>query len=247
MMDLSRQNPDWKDPLLCQSWELTDNEGTGMKFTFHPIRLFSTLHLFADGTFLYTTTDSIYPGKWIHDQEDIVLQFQNTRITLSIRKVSEEKLKVFIRKNYQSQEITFSSDGIVHKNPENDPWYPANNTWRIKPQAPESNGQIKERIKNYLHFFSLFLRDNKKRDKSIVDWRGIPTVIGFYSNGISLYQADKIEDAWYNCFYSDDQAMTAYNMIKGVMDNKSINCKDDSQGWVMLDACFLEGVYSEIK
>ena len=135
---------------------------------------------------------------------------------------------------------------MVHKNPQNDPWYPANNSWRIKPETPETKEQIKSRLKDYLRFFSLFLRDNKKRDKSIVDWRGIPTIIGFYSNGISLYSPEKIESSWNNCFYSQEQAMEAYTLIDEVMKTKTINCRDDSKSWVLLDACFLEGLYSKL-
>ena len=108
MIDLANETAGGKNQLLAQDWELTDNDGSGLNLTKSPLTLFSSLHLFPQSIFLYSTPDSIYTGKWSLTDNELLLYFNrlNTKVTMSVENLSSQKLKIYI-KNGEKVRILF--------------------------------------------------------------------------------------------------------------------------------------------
>lgn len=250
LIDLEAEAPQDPDGLLCQGWELTDINGESMRETIVGIPKLSVLHLFADGSYFQKFSDSCAMGKWTKNAEILHLSEEGNKHSYEIKIASlkPEKMKALIRNGTGWTDVTFESDGIQHKLEQNDPYYPGNNRWRVKPVKEENDAQIKERMKNYLKFFTLFLQDSHKRNESVVNWRGIPTIVDFYGNGIGMCNRDEISNSWMHCFYNESQAMQGYELLEKTIQDNYLHCKKtDDGGWVMLDACYMEGLYAAIK
>jgi len=95
-----------------------------------------------------------------------------------------------------------------------DPWSPALNKWRLRPTVPETASEIKDRVRNHLHFmysfFSFAIRG--KRYWVSQDW--FFSVIKPGNNGIALLSVKNIPPHWYDCFYDSAQAMEGYRLLR---------------------------------
>ncbi|HTQ27402.1 MAG TPA: hypothetical protein VMI35_04705, partial [Puia sp.] len=126
------------------------------------------------------------------------------------------------------------------------PFYPANNNWRIKPSRPESGEQIRSRIKNCVHFYALFFKDNAQRQEKDISFIGLPGCFTWYNGGIALTAFIEIGHDWKDCFYSDDQAMTGYNMLNDLMQQTTFKWPPHTENWVKQTESVLEQMYAKL-
>ncbi len=112
-------------------------------------------------------------------------------------------------------ELTIVKEPTQPENNAEDYASPENNTWRIRPAAPESHEQIKQRVMGCLRFSILYLSANaKKNDDDGIPLRPIilPVVIAY--NGLSLEKPFLVEPEWKTLFYNNEQAMEGYKILK---------------------------------
>ncbi len=88
-----------------------------------------------------------------------------------------------------------------------------NNWWRIKPQHPESNEQIKKRVLNHLAFWQLLFHDadEKKRNYVSYNWFSSPLVVA--SNRVVMKFYDEVKKEWNQNFYDSVQAHLGYELM----------------------------------
>ena len=101
-------------------------------------------------------------GTWKFDEAKKILTLKYTNGSSDIyklRALAADKMKLTNVGIKSETVLTFVSDAKRYKNAADDPFYIANNKWRIKPRASESDVAIKQRLKDNLRFFILFYRD----------------------------------------------------------------------------------------
>jgi len=113
-----------------------------------------------------------------------------------------------------------SPDELSYSKESKDPYSGENNQWRIKPAAPESPAQIKERIKNHVHFFILLYDDAQRNETNYVSYEWFVSPLLPASNGIALRHYSRIKDQWENYFYDSTQAMQGYQLLEKAFDKK---------------------------
>jgi len=225
--------------LMSQHWELEDvDKKHWNEFfwdTLRDKRIYSGLYLFPDSTFAENPRTLIALGKWILDKpaSELSLLYPN-RQEKTYRISDFRPTRLFMRYEIGSELLNFefSADNLVYKKPIDDPFHPAHNGWRIRPNLSESAEQIRKRIKGCVQFYALFFKDNRARKDKTISFSGLPNCFTWYNGGIALQSTFELDKKWMGCFYSEEQAMEGYEMIKTVLDKHALKWPSHAGGWI---------------
>ncbi|MEO6671479.1 MAG: hypothetical protein ABIN36_18490 [Ferruginibacter sp.] len=213
-----RQSKIMKD-ILCQDWENAADaaDASDLDITSTLDIMYRGYCFFADGTVLKNPRQDIAIGKWILNDQvkpiSISMTFDNGKTeTYQLAYLSPDKMKLL--KINEPEKITtdFNAEAIRNTNLREDPFYLSNILWRIKPSAPETDKQIKQRLKSCIHFFVLFYQQKIDAKSKAVTFVGLPTCFTFYSGGVSVQDENKLTQKWTDCFYNREQALKAHQL-----------------------------------
>lgn len=225
--------------LLSQDWDMEDADRKHWNEFFwdsvQDKRRYPGLSLFKDFTFTENIRCAIKMGRWSLNKEtrQLLLRFDDgSQKMYFIEKLSLSKIAVTWKREDDEVTLRFSSDGLVHKQPVKDPYYPANNKWRIRPAVSESNEQIRQRLKDCVHFYSLFFKDNRLRQQTDISFIGLPNCFVWYNGGIGLPSLIELDNKWKDCFYSEDQALKGYDMLKRILEKHELIWPKHAASWV---------------
>lgn len=162
--------------LLCQHWEhkgdhelpyLTENDEDPV-----PMRAF---YFFNDGSLVKDPRNTLQIGKWAYDDasKQIEMSFAaGIKKRYKIKSISYKKL--LLLQGGESQIEEYRAEGVSHKNNLEDPFYPANLQWMIKPMAAESDDAIRQRLKAvciFIIYFMTMLTNGMQKKSSIMVFR----------------------------------------------------------------------------
>lgn len=100
---------------------------------------------------------------------------------------------------------------------ESNPFTRENMLWTIKSKEPESEDQIRQRVKDYVRFCQYYLEGYSRGGATKISFVGIPNIFNYYTGGVSIPSDDKLNKKWTDCFYDQKQAFDAYTMIRHVI------------------------------
>ena len=238
------------EQLLTQNWVLDDDKealemaSDGGAFEM-PVRSFS---MAADFTIVKNIRNAMDNGTWKFDEAKKILTLKYTNGSSDIyklRALAADKMKLTNVGIKSETVLTFVSDAKRYKNAADDPFYIANNKWRIKPGASESDVAIKQRLKDNLRFFILFYRDVIARKSAAASFYGLPSCLEWYAGRISIQNKKEISQKWKDCFYNDAQAMKAYDMMDNVI-TKKITWPKGTTNWLKKNLFALEQIYQNL-
>lgn len=244
------------DKVLARKWNITNQDMTDLKysgyissiaiqavegdyFKFYPDHKYTYMHLrnFDYGHWVYNPTDS---------RIKLISEKDPDTLSLIVKKIGEEQLILEMQKHVilkSNMTITFKPDETTHSD-SIDLYGKSLNLWRVKPTKPESDGQLRDRVKNNISYCSFYLKDALDTEKKIIDLGGLVSPFRIGSNGIGLESFENVSDKWIQIFYNKAQAQQAYNMIVEAMSN-NIDIPETS-GWVELDSYLLRKVQEKI-
>ena len=179
--------------------------------------------------------DHCKTGQWSIDQLTRELHFRypdGSGEHYFVQHISYSTLDLVQEKQGSLIYLRYLSDKLVHKNPKKDPFFPSNMEWRNPPLRPESGQEIRERTRRFVHFFALFFQDNRKRKEKQIYFSGIPNCFKWYDGGISLQAPAALDRKWVDCFFSEDQAMQGYGMLKTILEKHQLVWPKGGLGWV---------------
>ena len=109
----------------------------------------------------------------------------------------------------------------------------------------KADSLIKKRLKECLHFYILFYRDNLEKEENIISFYGLPTCLKWYAGGIYMVKENELAENWFDCFYNKAQAMKANQAMESILRKKYIWSKENSS-WVKKNLLVLEQIYAKI-
>jgi len=230
----------WKFDITDQSpcklafWDSATNAGG------HP-----ELGLYPDHSVTINTPCGFRIGKWQlnKDTRELLLHWDlpGTRLQQDdglrqtkyiIREIALKHLELGWNAERGPVNVRLSAEALVHKRFVEDPFYPANNLWRVRPSNPETNEQIRMRVKNCVHFYSLFFLDNHQRQEEEIAFTRLPSCFIWYNGGIGIQPRPKLDKSWMDCFYSVDQAMTGYGLIETELEKHQLKWPEHPTSWI---------------
>jgi len=239
--------------LLSQGWNMDDADEKHWNELFWDSlankRKYPGLFLFSDFSATENPRADMKTGKWAIDKINRKLRLSFTdgsKKSYNIQSLSLAAMVLVLEKGDDSSVIKFSSDHLVHKRLQEDPFYPENNKWRIKPLAAENSDQIRERVRACVHFYSLFFKDNRQRQQDDISFIGLPCCFEWYNGGLGLPTEMELDKKWISCFYSEDQAYKGYDMLKTLLETNELKWPDHKMGWVIQTQAVLEQIYNKL-
>jgi hypothetical protein len=218
-IDLTKESDEYK--LLCQQWEHEEDAldaraaGDGGSDAFEMV--FRGFAFFSDGTVLQNPRGQMHIGKWSYDATGRMITVEpngGSAEKYKINALAANKLVITKVSVEGATKQVYKGQAYTHKNIKDDPFYPANNTWRIKPVKAETDEAVTARTKQYIGFYYKFYNDALIRDSSIISFYGFPACFNWYSGGIGIIEAKKLKNDWVNCFYNKAQALQAQALLE---------------------------------
>lgn len=236
--------------LLCQNWEDKEDvedgilsgssSGGDLEIPFHGYCFFE------DGSLVKNPRDNMKLGKWTMDEKTkevtIVLE-DGTKQAYQLNAIGVKNL---ILKTGKEKSVKYIADGRKQLNFLNNPFYAANNKWRIKPSKLETDTEIKKRIIDCVVFYNKFFQDNADRSAATISFYGLPTCFKWYSGGISIINKDKLSQKWTDCFYNKDQAVKGQQLLENII-TKKYNWNRDENRWIKQSADVLLQMVDSLK
>lgn len=235
--------------LLCQNWENKEDAedaalsggGEGLEI---PYRGFS---FFQDGSVTENPRDKIRFGKWALNDADKTISIEYNKGGKSSFKIVAIGAKQMILMNAaDKKKVEYRADAKLQLQPAEDPFYAANNQWRIKPTKAETDSEIKQRAEACVLFYARFLADNAARGGNVISFVGLPSCFKWYRGGVSVTKLDNVEASWLNCFYSREQASKAHAMLEGII-GKKYKWNKAEKNWVKQSSEVVRQMYDTLK
>ena len=229
--------------LLCQGWELEDDLD-GMQSSDEPMGIlpFRSYYLSGDSTFVKNPRNMMEYGRWQFDQEQKTITFHYTKGVKDIYKIAALAPDELVLVNTGIESVTklkFVASGKKYTDISDDLFHISNNQWRLHPKKSESEEQIRQRLKAYLHFNVLFYRDNLAKESKTISFYGLPTCLKWYAGGIYMIKEPDLKENWFYCFYNKEQGLIAYKMMS-VLLTKKYNWPKGKMNWVKKNLNVLE-------
>ena len=237
---------------LCQRWELASTDDAADELVWDTKtgdRLFPCIALFKDSTVIENGRGNVLAGKWriqeIAGTRLLQLTFPGKIVhSYILQKLTNHQIQLTVAtsKGFQ-RPLLLTSDGKVHQNNNNDPFYYPNIRWQLRPTAPESDSAIHQRAKDCIKFYALYFRDFIKRKQEKISFSGLPEIFTWYNQAIGLPDRDKLSASWINCFYNKAQAEKAYNLLRSLIVNYEFDWPTGTPSWEYKTHSVLEQMY----
>lgn len=248
---VSLKNSSVLKDILCQAWEYKEDvaETKNLDVTSNLEVLYRGYCFFEDGKAIKDPRGNMSVAKWHVDEKEkpvrISLQFEDGKKETNhlAYLVPYEMILVNVGNN-EKKTNTLTAAGRRHINITDDPFYVTNMLWRIKPVAPETDRQIKQRLLSSVHFFVLFYDEQINAAVKRVTFIGLPSCFNWHSGGIFLPKKTDLQAKWINCFYNQEQAMKAYYMAEKLLSQKYQWPKKGN--WLELNVAVLKQMESRL-
>ena len=206
------------------------------------------ISFFEDDTYTDLRDEKIYKaGKYKFSKSNKTIAFIDSGETtepvdVTLGKNAEGKLQLIIAVKSQQLNLKFLKEAKPMEDFKSDPFYPANNTWRIKPKLGEDRQAITNRLKNYIKHMALILKAAKERKQDVVMFSFSMGPVRIYDGGIGIYPYDIIPESWKNAFFDDGDAATAHSMLEDYL-SKSRYRGAGTGKWIEDDYNILLAIY----
>ena len=225
--------------LLAQKWNFEDADQDHWNEIFWDsvtdTRQYPELSLFEDHSAVLNPRCGIKIGKWSlnKDTRELGLHFKDgSSRVFHIRQMNLKQLELGLERKEGDVVVRLKSDGLIEKDVSRDPYYPPNLVWWQKPKALENEAQLRARIHGCVHFFALYFADNHNRQATTIPFDGFPSCFVWYNGGIGLQEKTDLDVKWINCFYSEKQARTAYDMVGAELSKHTLKWPEHPTSWV---------------
>ena len=234
--------------LLCQNWEnKEDVDDDVLNGSEGDLQIpFRSYVFFSDGTITLNPRDNMKFGKWKLDEKtkhiSIVLE-DGSKKDWQLTAIG---VKSLLLKLATSKPEKYVADGKNNSVLADDPFYPENNKWRVKPAHSENDGDIKKRVIACVNFYHKFFKNNADHNFSTISFYGLPSCFKWYSGGISIVNKEKLGQKWIDCFYNKDQAVQGQQLLENVI-GKKYNWDKTQPKWIRQSADVLQQMSDSLK
>ena len=238
--------------IICQDWEYKEDAADAKDAD--PATTVDMVYrgysLFSDGTMVKDIRGDMKEGIWKINEKvkPISIQFSLSNgetETYQLAYLVPYEMKLSRMEDGKKLIIDLGSEAIRHIDPKNDPFYITNNSWRIKALKPETDEQIKKRLKDCIHFFILFYDEKINAHSDNVSFIGLPSCFKWYGGGIFIQKENEIQTKWMNNFYNKQDAMKAYRLAHKLI-SLHYDWPKKETNWLKLNVAVLRQMESKI-
>ncbi len=225
--------------LLCQFWQLSDADNPDSKdvsFTNDSILYVPGIVFMTDSSVLENPSGEMSYGKFKIKGNTIQVNFEDGRKAVYlINRLHKDELRLTRTENKHTTILTYTPTYTCWADADKNPFSKKNYQWELKPDKPESDEALKNRVRDCIQFYAYYLKGYVDGGANQIDFRAMPCCFHWYSGGISIQNESNLDKKWITCFYSEQQAFKGRQMIEDII---SKNYKWDQQqtNWIQQSA-----------
>jgi len=236
---------------LCQYWMVTDAASP----TFRDIDddVIKGVHnlpgivFMTDSVFVENPRASMRYGHFTYRGKTIDARFDDgTRAEYSIDEIEGDTMVMRRSEGRQVTTLYLKGDQLFWPDLAHNPYTRENSKWRFRPSRPESAGELKERLKECVRFYEYLFQANARSESTEVDFDGLPTCFKWYEGGILVQGPSHLDRKWIDCFYSEEQAMQARQMIEDQLVNNKYDWDTTQSNWLQQTADVLRQIHDKM-
>ena len=237
--------------MLCQCWEITRTRNPLPKDVMQygdvtGIYNFPGLVFLNDSIIIENPKGEIRFGKFKLTRDKIDAQFNDSSKAVYIIGILEEKYMQLMRiENNKKTILECKGDGFNYSYSKNNPYDPALNQWRIKPKVSEDSTALRLRLKQYVTFYESYFNDGINKQTQVLEFLGLPNCFVWYKGGIYIQHKKDLDQKFKNCFYNDEQAFKARQMLEDALQKKYVWVKGEDN-WMKQTAPVLKQIRDSI-
>lgn len=211
--------------LLTQYWQLTDADHPTSKdisFTSQEgVLLQPGMVFMTDSSLLENPTGEMTFGRYSVSGNSIRVKFDDGRKAIyTIDLINKDELLLLRTENQHTSRLSYKATGTSWPDTEMNPFARQNYQWAQKAKKPESDEQIRNRVRQYVQFYVYYFKGVIDGKALQIDFTGLPNCLNWYSGGISIDNEDKLDKKWISCFYSLQQAYKGRQMLEDALVKK---------------------------
>ena len=232
--------------LLCQYWQLADAEQPTSKdisFTNDDGILFKSGIVFmTDSVVLENPAGEMSYGKFNVNGNTINVDFDNgTKAIYKIARLHKDELWLKRTENKHTSQLTFKATDTYWKDANKNPFSKQNYQWVQKSKKSENEEAIKKRVKDNVQFYAYYFNGFITGGATKINFDALPCCFNWYAGGIFIQNENKLDKKWINCFYSEEQAFKARQILEDAL-NKKYNWDTTQTNWVKQTAPVLQQI-----
>lgn len=234
---------------LCQYWEVTDAERpTYRDLNEHQENVYNIpgIVFMTDSTFLENPKATMRYGKFTLKGKEINAQFDDGK--KSVYTIQEKQGNTMTLKRSEKEQSTIlylKGSEVFWPESNKNPYNKINSEWRIKPKKPESEDELKERLKGCIQFYQYFFKGYVESKSTEIDYSGLPSCFKWYQGGIFVQNEKKLDKKWIDCFYSEVQAFQARQTMEDAL-SKKYDWDTTERNWIKQLVPVLKQIHDEL-
>lgn len=233
--------------LLCQYWKLEDADHPTSKdisFTNDNGILFQCGIVFmTDSSVLENPAGEMTYGRFKLNGNTIDINFDDGRKAIyTVMRLHKDELLLNRVENKHTSELTFKPTNTSWTDANKNPFSKENYGWSRKPKKPESDEEIKNRVKEFVQFYKYYFDGFVNGEARNIDFTGLPCCLNWYQGGITIQSENKLDKKWINCFYSQEQAYKGRQMLQDAI-VKKYNWNEKETNWLKQTASVLQQIH----
>ncbi len=210
-----------------------------------------TLNFFEDHRFTEITGENGYRfGRWKTDTDNRLFLSDNNNnsevLTYELKYRLDQKMELTLVNTTSNRSYTFLKQSLPLASFKDDPFYPDNNQWRIKPATAENEAALNNRLMNYLKHLALIMKAAKERNLRVVSFQASMGPVKIYNGGIGIHSFESVPSAWKETYFDSSNALSAYTIYRDYL-TKNRRYQGAMTGeWIQDDYNILLAVYADL-
>ncbi len=222
--------------LLTQYWEMTDADNPTSKdisFTSDEGAEYESGIVFmTDSAVLENPVGEMTYGKFSLNGNTINVKYDDGRnATYIIDRISKEQLLLSRTEKKHTSKLTYKATSTSWPDSNKNPFARQNYKWSQKPKKPETDEEIKSRVKECVQFYAYYFAGFVNGNAEQIDFNAMPNCLNWYQGGISIENEDGLNKKWIDCFYSKEQAYKGRQMLEDAI-VKKYNWDEKETNWM---------------
>lgn len=233
--------------LLTQYWELKDADhplANDVAFTNENGILYEPGIVFlTDSSVLENPVGQMSYGKYSLNGNTINAVYNDgTKALYLIDRINKDELVLSRTEKKQTTKLTYKSTNTNWPDTNKNPFAKQNYAWAQKPGKPETDSEIKNRVKEYVQFCVYYFDGFINGGATQIDFTALPNCLEWYQGGITIQNEDKLDKKWIACFFSKEQAYKGRQMLEDAI-VKKYNWDAKEPNWMKQIAPVLQQIH----
>lgn len=236
---------------LCRYWEVTDADNPTKADVYNNdedgIYNYPGIIFMTDSTFLENPRAVMRYGKFILKGKTITADFDDkAKAIYTIERKENDTMVLKRMEDNHATTLYLKGSWAYWPDAKQNPFNKINSEWRLKPAKPETDDELKARLKNCVQFYQYFFEGNAVNANNEIDFLGLPTCFKWYSGAIYVLSEKNLDKKWINCFYNEDQAKKARQIIEDVVTTNKFSWDSTQTNWVKQTADVLKQIKAKL-